>query len=142
MSDATQQDADAAVHGLHRWLDVHESRTGRKGRSARKPVIEQLAPLDSEATRWKEMQAGYVKGLLTIGSKYRRKRDLLGALDIYVHLLTVAPDNPEAQKAIKDALGVVSKMKGGKEATEKLHNMLQESATKVEKKGAAVPAAA
>ena len=95
-----QQDADAAVHGLHRWLDVHESRTGRKGRSARKPVIEQLAPLDSEATRWKEMQAGYVKGLLTIGSKYRRKRDLLGALDIYVHLLTVAPDNPEAQKAI------------------------------------------
>lgn len=49
--------------------------------------------------------------------------------------------DPEAQKAIKDALGVVSKMKGGKEATEKLHSMLQESATKVEKK-AAVPAAA
>jgi len=95
-----QQDTDTAVHCLHRWLDVHESRTGRKGRSARKPVIDELLPLDSEAARWKLLQTGYVKGLLAIGKKYRRKRDLLGALDIYVHLLTVAPDNPEAQKAI------------------------------------------
>jgi len=105
-----QDDLDIAVHSLHRWLEVQEVRTGRKGKKQRKPIHEQLAPLDSEATSWKKLQDSYANGLVKIGKDYSKKRDLLGALEIYRHLLAVAPDHPEAKKAIHKI-----RTKGGKE---------------------------
>jgi tetratricopeptide (TPR) repeat protein len=105
-----QSDLDIAVHSLHRWLEVQEVRTGRKGKKARKPVHEQLEPLDTEATSWKKLQTSYANGLVKIGKSYSKKKDLLGALEIYRHLLAVAPDHPEAQRAIHRI-----RTKGGKE---------------------------
>ena len=95
-----QQDLDIAVHSLHRWLEVHETRTGKKGLKLRKPIQETLLPLDAEATAWQKLQDKYALGLVDIGKQYRRKKDLLGALEIYGHLLAVQPDHPEAQQAI------------------------------------------
>lgn len=95
-----QKDLDIAVHSLHRWLDVHEARTGKKGKKERKPILAGLGPLDSEATSWKKLQDKYADGLVAIGKQYSRKKDLLGALEIYRHLLAVAPDHPAATKAI------------------------------------------
>lgn len=95
-----QKDLDIAVHSLHRWLDVQEARTGKKGRKARKPILELLAPLDAEATSWKKLQDKYADGLVAIGKQYSRKKDLLGALEIYRHLLAIAPDHPAAKNAI------------------------------------------
>ena len=105
-----QSDLDIAVHSLHRWLEVQEVRTGRKGKKARKPVHEQLEPLDTEASSWKKLQTNYANGLVKPGKSYSKKKDLLGALEIYRHLLAVAPDHPEAQKAIHRI-----RTKGGKE---------------------------
>jgi len=105
-----QQDLDIAVHSLHRWLEVQEVRTGRKGKRQRKPIEARLEPLDSEATSWKKLQTNYANGLVKIGKSYSKKKDLLGALEIYRHLLAVAPDHPEAQKAIHRI-----RTKGGKE---------------------------
>jgi hypothetical protein len=79
---------------------VHEARTGRKGKKERKPIHEQLAAIDAEAASWKKLQDKYADGLLSIGKRYRRKKDLLGALEIYRSLLAVAPDHPQANKAI------------------------------------------
>jgi tetratricopeptide (TPR) repeat protein len=95
-----QKDLDIAVHSLHRWLDVQEARTGKKGKKARKPILELLVPLDAEATAWKKLQDKYADGLVAIGKQYSRKKDLLGALEIYRHLLAIAPDHPAAKKAI------------------------------------------
>lgn len=95
-----QEDLDIAVHSLHRWLEVQEARTGRKGKKQRKAILEQLEPIDSEATSWKKLQVSYANGLVKIGKDYSKKRDLLGALEIYRHLLAVAPDHPVAMKAI------------------------------------------
>lgn len=131
-----QGDLDIAVHSLHRWLDVHESRTGKKGKRARKPVQERLLPMDAEATSWKKLQTKYTKGLVDIGKLYRRKKDLLGALEIYRHLLAVAPNHPEAQKAIK-----LIRTTGGKEVavedvfggTDPMGGMSEEELTKLDK---------
>jgi len=94
-----QADKDTAVHALHRWLDVHDTRY-RKSTPDRKAVHEALAPIDSEATTWEKLQNNYVRGLLGLGKQYRKKKDLLGALDIYAHLLSVAPGHPEGLAAI------------------------------------------
>ncbi|HEX5053611.1 MAG TPA: hypothetical protein VFZ65_17665 [Planctomycetota bacterium] len=96
-----QHDADAAVHTLHRWLDVFDARADRKASAQRKAVLEQLTPLDSEALTWGKLQAAYVAGLLELGKLYRSRKDLLGALDVYEHLLIVAPDHPDALLAIQ-----------------------------------------
>lgn len=96
-----QQDADTAVHSLHRWLDVFDARAGRKVGPERKAVADRLLPLDSEAPSWGRLQGQYVAGLLDIGRLYRQKKDLLGALDVFQHLLLVAPDHPEALAAIQ-----------------------------------------
>ena len=95
-----QRDLDIAVHSLHRWLEVHETRTGKNGLKLRKPIQETLLQLDAEATAWQKLQDKYALGLVDIGKQYRRKKDLLGALEIYGHLLAVQPDHPEAQQAI------------------------------------------
>lgn len=95
-----QKDLDIAVHSLHRWLEVQEARTGKKGKKGRKLTLEELLPLDAEATAWKSLQNKYANGLVAIGKQYSRKKDLLGALEIYRHLLAVAPDHPDAKKAI------------------------------------------
>lgn len=96
-----QKDNDAAVHTLHRWLDVFDARSERKAPAQRKAVVDQLVPLDSEALSWGKLQAAYVTGLLDIGKQYRSQKDWLGALDVYEHLLLIAPDNPDALAAIQ-----------------------------------------
>lgn len=105
-----QQDLDTAVHSLHRWLDVEGARNRGKNLPERKAVHEVLAPIDSEATSWEKLQNEYVKGLLELGKEYRKKKDLLGALDIYQHLLGVAPEHPEGMSAIQEI-----RTKGGRE---------------------------
>src|SRR5262245_48872849 len=95
------KDTDAAVHTLHRWLDVFDARSDRKAPAQRKAVLDQLVPLDSEALSWGKLQSAYVSGLLDIGKQYRSQKDWLGALDVYEHLLLVAPDNPDALRAIQ-----------------------------------------
>ena len=45
---------------------------------------------DDGEMAWSLLQAEYAKGLLELGKEYRRKKDLLGALDVYHHLLGVA----------------------------------------------------
>lgn len=106
-----QGDLDTAVHALHRWLGVEATRTRGKPGPDRKIVHGLLAPLDSEATSWEKLQADYAKALLDLGKEYRRKKDLLGALDVYQHLLAVAPDHSEGLAAIHEI-----RTKGGREA--------------------------
>ncbi|MFO1077605.1 MAG: hypothetical protein U1E73_07750 [Planctomycetota bacterium] len=103
-------DLDTAVHALHRWLDIHDVRFRRKPEAARKTTFDRLAPLDSEAASWQQLQATYAAGLLDLGKQYRKQKDLLGALDIYQHLLTVAPDDPDGLAAIQQI-----RTSGGKE---------------------------
>jgi tetratricopeptide (TPR) repeat protein len=105
-----QADLDTAVHALHRWLDVDNTRSRGKAGPERKSTLERLTPIDSEAAAWGKLQADYAKGLLDLGKEYRKKKDLLGALDIYQHLLAVAPDHPEALAAIREI-----RTKGGRE---------------------------
>ncbi|MCR9246396.1 MAG: hypothetical protein NXI31_15290 [bacterium] len=104
-----QGDLDTAVHSLHRWLEVHDTRS-RKRTPERKAVHDRLAPIDTEARTWETLQDKYVRGLLGLGKLYRKKKDLLGALDIYGHVLSVAPGLPEAQTAIHEI-----RTTGGKE---------------------------
>lgn len=105
-----QNDLDVAVHSLHRWLDVDGSRNRNKPGPERKATLDKLTPLDAEALTWGKLQADYAKGLLELGKEYRKKKDLLGALDVYQHLLGVAPDHPEAVAAIREI-----RTKGGRE---------------------------
>jgi hypothetical protein len=56
------KDTDAAVHTLHRWLDVFDARSDRKVPAQRKAVLDQLLPLDSEALSWGKLQSAYVSG--------------------------------------------------------------------------------
>ena len=104
-----QADLDTAVHSWHRWLDVHDTRN-RKSTPERKLVHLQLEPIDSEAKTWEKLQSQYVRGLLDLGKQYRSKRDLLGAIDIYLHVLSIAPGNPDAGAAIQQI-----RTTGGKE---------------------------
>ncbi|MDO8348825.1 MAG: hypothetical protein Q7T30_01215, partial [Planctomycetota bacterium] len=97
----SQNDLDTAVHALHRWLDVFDARRDKKVAAERKAVFDQLAPLDSEAAGWEKLQNQYVAGLADIGRQYRSKKDLLGALDVFAHLLQIAPDHPDALAAIQ-----------------------------------------
>ncbi|MFY9344704.1 MAG: hypothetical protein WAT39_19590 [Planctomycetota bacterium] len=94
-------DTDAAVHTLHRWLDVFDARRDGKVPAQRKVVFDQLVPLDSEALSWGKLQAAYVTGLLDIGKQYRSQKDWLGALDVFEHLLLIAPEHPDALAAIQ-----------------------------------------
>lgn len=98
---AAQQDADTAVHALHRWLDVHDARHRKTPQPERKQVMAALLPLDAEATGWEKLQNSYVASLLDLGKQYRGKKDLLGALDAYQRALAVAPDHPDALAAIQ-----------------------------------------
>ena len=105
-----QGDLDVAVHALHRWLDVDAWRNRNKPGPERAATLAALTPLDAEALAWSLLQAEYAKGLLELGKEYRRKKDLLGALDVYHHLLGVAADHPEAVAAIREI-----RSKGGRE---------------------------
>jgi tetratricopeptide (TPR) repeat protein len=105
-----QKDLDTTVHSLHRWLDVFDARNRGKNPPERKATNEWLTPIDSEATSWEKLQNEYVRGLLDLGKQYRSKKDLLGAIDIYTHLLSVAPDHPEGIAAIQQI-----RTKGGRE---------------------------
>lgn len=96
-----QQDQDTAVHALHRWLDVYDARTPKLPDKPRQAVFERLLPLDAEAPAWGRLQSGYVAGLLDIGRQYRSRKDLLGAIDVYAHVLQVRPDQAEALAAIQ-----------------------------------------
>lgn len=96
-----QNDTDTAVHAFHRWLDVFDARPGKKVPAERKGVFDVLLPLDAEAPSWGKLQSQYVTGLLDLGKQYRAKKDLLGALDVYEHLLVVAPDQRDALAAIQ-----------------------------------------
>jgi tetratricopeptide (TPR) repeat protein len=96
-----QRDLDTAVHALHRWLDVFDSRPGNKDSKERKAMFERVLSYDAEAGSWQKLQLQYVSGLLDLGRQYRAHRDWLGALDIYQNLLQVAPDNQEATAAVK-----------------------------------------
>ena len=96
-----QQDLDTAVHALHRWIDVFDSRAGSKVARDRQQVLEHLLTLDADATAWEALQRQYVTNLLDLGRQYRARKDLLGALDIYQHLQQIAPDNQEALAAVQ-----------------------------------------
>ncbi|MCA8974478.1 MAG: tetratricopeptide repeat protein, partial [Planctomycetes bacterium] len=96
-----QHDLDTTVHSLHRWLDVHDARYRKQPLPERKLVHEALAPIDSEATTWEKLQDTFVRGLLDLGKQYQKKKDLLGAIDIYLHVQSVAPDHPDATAAIQ-----------------------------------------
>ncbi|MEO6596951.1 MAG: hypothetical protein ABIP94_19570, partial [Planctomycetota bacterium] len=100
------KDADGAVHTWHRWLEVFNARADRKAQdqartAQRKATLAQLTPLDNEALTWGKLLDQYVTGLLDIGKQYRGKKDWLGALDVYEHLLIVAPDHTDGLAAIQ-----------------------------------------
>lgn len=105
-----QGDLDGAVHALHRWLDVDAARNQGKPSADQKATFERLLPLDSEALSWSKLQGQYSKGLIELGKKYRKKKDLLGALEVYGHLLAIAPEHPEAIAAVREI-----RSKGGRE---------------------------
>jgi len=105
-----QADLDTAVHALHRWLDLDRCRGGVATSPERKAVLDRLLPLDAEAPAWGKLQNDYATGLLTLGKEYRRSKDLLGAIEIYQHLLAVVPDHAEARAAIHEI-----RTKGGRE---------------------------
>ncbi|HLQ37102.1 MAG TPA: hypothetical protein VK348_04845 [Planctomycetota bacterium] len=105
-----QDDRDTAVHSWHRWLDVWDSKPGSKQGKERKAVFDHLLVLDAEAGSWQKVQQQYAAGLLDLGRQYRNKKDWLGALDIYQHLLQIVPDNAEAMAAVKQIRST-----GGKE---------------------------
>ncbi len=105
-----QDDLDIAVHSLHRWLDIDAWRNRNKPGPERAATLATLTPLDVEALTWSRLQSEYAKGLLELGKEYRKKKDLLGALDVYHHVLGVAADHPEAVAAIREI-----RSKGGRE---------------------------
>ena len=102
LADITEQqgDRDASVHALHRWLDVYDGREGKQDKRRRQAVLDRLLLVDTEADAWEKLQKRYVDSLLTLGRKYRSKKDLLGALDIYRVVLSIAPGNPVAKRAM------------------------------------------
>jgi hypothetical protein len=98
-------DTDGLVHAMHRWLDVFDGRTGgdrrdRQAQQQRKQHLDRLLLVDGEAAAWEELQRRYVKDLMAVAGQYRKRKDLLGALEIYQTVLQVAPDQPDARKAI------------------------------------------
>jgi len=105
-----QDDLDTAVHSLHRWLSIDEFRNRQRVSPERKAILDRLVPLDVEANGWTKLRADYTKGLLELGKEYRKKKDLLGALDVYQHLLLADPEHPAAVAAVREI-----RSKGGRE---------------------------
>jgi len=105
-----QNDLDTAVHALHRWLAIDEFRHREQVTPARKATLDRLQPLDSEALAWSKLRADHTKALLDLAKEYRKKKDLLGALDVYQHLLVVDPEHAAAVAAVREI-----RSKGGRE---------------------------
>ncbi len=97
------EDLDRAVHDLHIWVETHDGRPrtyqDRKQRTALGKTLEELDP---EAESWSKLQTRYVRGLASLAKEYQRRKDLLGALDVWAHVMQVDPTYAAAPKAIAE----------------------------------------
>jgi tetratricopeptide (TPR) repeat protein len=101
-------DKDRAVHDLHVWLDLVDSLPkaardlARRLAPARKLEFARLATLDPEASSWSRLQNRAVSELELLAKDYQKRRDLLGAIEVYQDELVVDPNRAAARKAIDD----------------------------------------
>jgi len=104
LSEIAEQidDPDLAVHSWHRWFDLVDQQAARPlPRKELDALRAHLLELDPQAKGWSRLQAAYVKGLDDLGKQYQKRKDWLGALEAYQHLLQVEPDNKHALTAIR-----------------------------------------
>lgn len=98
-----QDDADRAVHDRFVWIELHDRRPrAQRDRKAEKSVREALLAADPEAESFERLQKSYVRGLVALAKEYERKEDLLGAIDLWAHVLEVDPTRVDAQSAIAE----------------------------------------
>ena len=96
-------DLDQGIHSMHRWLDIVQSqRDPEVTTKERKAFIETLLEHDPEALEWDRMQGGYIKKLVKLGADYKRRKDLIAAIEVYHHVLEVDPNHKAARDAIKE----------------------------------------
>lgn len=95
-----KDDKDTAVHSLHRWIDVAKAQKKAATVQESSEVLEHLLELDPEAKVWDRLQDEYVRNLLDIGKAYQRRKDWLGSLDLYRHVIQVEPEHDGARGAI------------------------------------------
>lgn len=99
-------DKDRAAHDLHTWLDLVDSlpKTAReqKARLApeRKTQLARIATLDPEAASWGRLQQKAIQELDLLAKDYQKRKDLLGAIEIYQDELAVDPTRDTARIAI------------------------------------------
>lgn len=96
-------DRDAAVHAMHRWLRlVDAARRPPVPARDRRALLERLVELDPEARTWERLQGRYLRELHGLARDYRRRKDLLAALEVYAHVLEVDPEDRTARRAIAE----------------------------------------
>ena len=67
ITGSVSQGQDVSLIGFGTFtVRERAARTGKKGKKARKPILELLVPLDAEATSWKQLQDKYADGLVAI----------------------------------------------------------------------------
>jgi tetratricopeptide (TPR) repeat protein len=94
-------DLDRAAHDRFLWIELHDGRPrAQQDRRARKAVLETLLAADPEAQAWEKLQKRYVAGLVGLAKEYEKDADLLGAIDLWAHVLEVDPTRVDAQAAI------------------------------------------
>ena len=99
---SSEDDTDRSVYALHQWLDrVDAARRLPVKRSERKAVHERLIALDAEADRWAKLRGEYHRELLKLAKDYRRRKDLIAALEVYAHALQVDPTDDAARRAMQ-----------------------------------------
>ncbi|MBI5850281.1 MAG: hypothetical protein HZB39_04475 [Planctomycetes bacterium] len=99
-------DKDRATHDLHTWLDLVDSlpKTAREQKSRlapeRKTQLARLATLDPEAASWGRLQTKAIQELDLLAKDYQKRKDLLGAIEVYQDELAVDPTRDIARVAI------------------------------------------
>ena len=98
-----EENPDRAVHDRFLWLEIHDRRPrGEQDRRLAKAVRDALELADPECASWEKLQSRYVRELTALAKQYQRNDDLLGAIDLWNHVLEVEPGRADAQRAIKD----------------------------------------
>ncbi|MCC6783377.1 MAG: hypothetical protein IT457_11095 [Planctomycetes bacterium] len=99
-------DKDRAAHDLHGWLDLVGAlpKTARAQQTRlapeKKVQLARLATLDPEAQSWGRLQTKAIAELDLLAKDYQKRKDLLGAIEVYQDELAVDPTRDAARNAI------------------------------------------
>jgi hypothetical protein len=96
-----EHDIDRATHDRFIWIELFDRRPkAQQDRKSRKATLDALLVLDEKAQAWETLQKRYVTGLVALAKEYQRNKDLLGAIDLWAHVLEVDPGRVDAERAI------------------------------------------